>query len=187
MRHLGLQIREKRLRRAWSQWDVARQIGATQSQVSAVERGLEGILSTEKIRALVQLLEIDLHEATLRVDSPTLRYCPSSDCPTSLPFAAGTGPIRFRPTFVRGTEKHCRFCGETTLTTCPNPDCKQALDEESAFHCPACSQALVPDADESIRALDPAAWSDTERARRLEMTSRPPIGAMARTDVGAAS
>ncbi len=163
-------FRNTRRNRGMTQSSLAAEAGCTQSAVSMFEAGRSEALSQEKIRAIADILELDISQfsaAPPPVSGDTcLKFCPIDECPANIPYAV-RGELCFKPRLTRaatGRPTRCGDCGEVLEERCPNPDCSASVCPAS--FCPNCGTAYV---SEAIPRPRPDAWADAQRARIREL------------------
>ena len=156
-----------------TQSDLAREVGCTQSAISMYEAGRAESLAEEKVRILLDILEVDINDISLpetdegkRAES-TLKYCPVDECPSNVPYVTRS-QLFFKPMMIEvtvGESTLCSFCGEPLEERCPNGSCGAELREGS--FCWSCCTPYVTSTRATGR--NPERWADAQRARIREL------------------
>lgn len=145
---LGEQVQLERRRLGMTQADLANQVGSTQSQISLLERGQVGAVSTETLERITSLLEI----SKSKTSSPasTGGYCPNPLCcaavrqKDSFGFLDGTiyrlesPKYTLNPWFSQTA--YCKHCGTKMQKSCP--DCGNEIPS-GGCHCDTCGVPFI--------------------------------------------
>lgn len=163
---IGSRVRDRRRELGLTQARLAAATGASQSQLSLLERGHPHSIGRDRLDAIARQLDLDLESAAeLELAAPTgSQFCSADDCPSATP-ATVRGRLVFRPQPVRDGSKFCRWCAEPLESGCPH--CGAPVDE--GIFCAHCGEALVPVAATAVTAADPAelvAFVSRERTQR---------------------
>ncbi len=150
MNQQGLDSLHQRLRRArldagLTQSALAVQVGCKQSAVSMMEAGRREALSHETLLKVASLLHVEVPDvASEAAAAPvmmgnTRSVCGNFNCPSNLPYCVGE-TVFFLPLGTAGGSRHCVFCGELLMRTCP--DCGSPIVHAGGC-CGACGHGLV--------------------------------------------
>jgi len=172
-------VRQRRLELGLTQSELAERAGCSQSAVSMFERGYGDVLSSDRLKVLAEVLDLDPGQArppqgeTARgAQREVWKFCPAPECPSNAPYAVA-GRLCFRPTCRRapdGKKTYCRDCGELLESRCPNPECRSEITP-GAF-CPECGTAYVSAMFASdAEPIDPSMWATQRRREIAELRS----------------
>jgi transcriptional regulator with XRE-family HTH domain len=169
--HSPLHERFRSQRRALgvTQSQLAEEVNCAQSAVSMFESGRMDVLSRDKVAAIAAVLDVDLDEifsVDLAMNGPVsvLKYCPSDECPSNIPYVV-RAQLCFQPKMVlapTAQQTRCAGCGDVLEDCCPDESCCAPVEEGS--FCMCCGSAYVT----STRTRTPA-WADQQRTRIAAM------------------
>lgn len=146
-------VRSSRRGKNLTQEDLARKVGCKQPQICSYEQGQKGILSTEKLRRVLEELEIDVALLEER-DAATgkgrkrraLGICRNQLCDSNVPHLTGPHRVSLTPSPVEATAGRtlwCTTCGAALEDKCPNEECGAEINPGA--YCLACGTRYVPE------------------------------------------
>ena len=166
-------MREARRKKGYTQKEVARRIGCTQSAISMFESGQPDALAQEKVLELASLLGLSSDAvlsdlAAAKSTYKVYRYCNNPRCHSAIPFRAGER-VRFRPRMILSDSKalsFCPWCGESMSSACGSCNAPAA---PGAF-CTTCGEAYVASLDdEDVNVAEIDDWAALRRAELMEI------------------
>jgi len=173
LRQIFEAVRQKRKEKGFTQSQLAKEAGCTQSAISMFEAGRSDALAGKTVQRIGEILGIDLSSLSqassggpAQVEG-SVKYCPVDECLSNVPYVV-RGRLCFMPAMwetVSG-ETTCRFCGELLESECPNEECRAPLVKGS--FCPACGSPYV---SPGVNVSDPIEWADAQRQRIGEILS----------------
>ncbi|MBL7115635.1 MAG: helix-turn-helix transcriptional regulator [Kiritimatiellae bacterium] len=140
-----------------TQSELAERSDTSQSAISMFESGRPDAVADDKLRAIAEILGIDL-DTTEALSKEALihifenKYCPNPDCPCNAPYlvAGQVCVLICTVSSPAGERTRCQLCGEILEARCPNSECRASVTHGTfCAHCGHAYITAIPPAGQS--------------------------------------